>query len=95
MTPPDRDRLLATVEALQAIDRPPASTGERVAAEWIRAGQKAGQFDAALPPRSIVALVAGAVTLPFLNPRLFPPDGEAAVSFVRGALGSASRRKKR
>ena len=36
MPPPDRDRLLATVEALQAIDRPPASAGERVAAEWIR-----------------------------------------------------------
>ena len=33
---PDRDRLLATVEALQAIDRPPASPGERRAAEWIR-----------------------------------------------------------
>jgi hypothetical protein len=36
MPPPDRDRLLATVEALQAIDRPPASAGERLAAEWIR-----------------------------------------------------------
>jgi len=36
MPPPDRDRLLATVEALQAIDRPPASAGERQAAEWIR-----------------------------------------------------------
>jgi hypothetical protein len=36
MPPPDRDRLLATVEALQAIDRPPASAGERLAAAWIR-----------------------------------------------------------
>jgi acetylornithine deacetylase/succinyl-diaminopimelate desuccinylase-like protein len=36
MSAPDRDRLLATVEALQAMDRPPASAGERAAAEWIR-----------------------------------------------------------
>ena len=36
MPAPDRDRLLATVEALQAMDRPPASAGERAAAEWIR-----------------------------------------------------------
>src|SRR5688572_27287494 len=39
------------------------------AEEWIRAGQSEGQFDSGLPARSIVALVAGAVTLPSLNPR--------------------------
>jgi len=35
--PPDPSRLRAVVEHLQAIDRPPASEGERRAAEWIRA----------------------------------------------------------
>jgi hypothetical protein len=34
--PPDPDRLRAVVEHLQAIDRPPASAGERRAAEWLR-----------------------------------------------------------
>jgi Peptidase family M28 len=34
--PPDRSRLRAAVEHLQAIERPPASDGERRAAEWIR-----------------------------------------------------------
>ena len=34
--PPDHDRLRAVVEHLQAIDRPPASAGEREAAEWMR-----------------------------------------------------------
>jgi hypothetical protein len=35
--PPDPARLRATVEHLQAIERLPASDGERAAAEWIRA----------------------------------------------------------
>jgi acetylornithine deacetylase/succinyl-diaminopimelate desuccinylase-like protein len=34
--PPDRSQLRATVEHLQAIERPSASDGERRAAEWIR-----------------------------------------------------------
>jgi hypothetical protein len=34
--PPDPSRLRAVVEHLQAIDRPPASAGERRAAEWLR-----------------------------------------------------------
>jgi hypothetical protein len=34
--PPDQSRLRAVVEHLQAIDRPPASDGERRAAEWLR-----------------------------------------------------------
>jgi acetylornithine deacetylase/succinyl-diaminopimelate desuccinylase-like protein len=34
--PPDQSRLRAVVEHLQAIDRPPASAGERRAAEWLR-----------------------------------------------------------
>jgi Peptidase family M28 len=34
--PPDQSRLRAVVEHLQAIDRPPASEGERRAAEWLR-----------------------------------------------------------
>jgi len=33
---PDQSRLRAVVEHLQAIDRPPASAGERQAAEWLR-----------------------------------------------------------
>ncbi len=60
---------------------------------WIRHGQTAGVLDDELPARSVVTLIVGAVTLPFLNPRLFPPDREAAVTFVRRAL--ESRRKKR
>jgi Peptidase family M28 len=35
--PPDPDRLRATVERLERIERPPASAGERAAAAWIRA----------------------------------------------------------
>jgi hypothetical protein len=34
--PPEESRLRAVVEHLQAIDRPPASAGERQAAEWLR-----------------------------------------------------------
>src|SRR5215218_7146306 len=34
--PPDQSRMRAVVEHLQAIDRPPASAGERQAAEWVR-----------------------------------------------------------
>jgi hypothetical protein len=34
--PPEESRLRAVVEHLQAIDRPPASAGERRAAEWLR-----------------------------------------------------------
>jgi hypothetical protein len=34
--PPEQSRLRAVVEHLQAIDRPPASAGERRAAEWLR-----------------------------------------------------------
>ena len=34
--PPDTDRLRAVVERLETIDRPPASAGEREAAEWLR-----------------------------------------------------------
>jgi len=34
--PPDQSRMRAVVEHLQAIDRPPASAGERRAAEWLR-----------------------------------------------------------
>jgi hypothetical protein len=34
--PPEESRLRAVVEHLQAIDRPPASEGERRAAEWLR-----------------------------------------------------------
>jgi hypothetical protein len=34
--PPDQRRLREVVEHLQAIDRPPASAGERRAAEWLR-----------------------------------------------------------
>ncbi len=36
MPRPDESRLRAVVEHLQAIDRPPASAGERRAAEWLR-----------------------------------------------------------
>jgi Peptidase family M28 len=36
MPAPDQTRLRAVVEHLQAIDRPPASEGERRAAEWLR-----------------------------------------------------------
>src|SRR5215203_30829 len=35
--PPDQSRMRAVVEHLQAIERPPASAGERRAAEWLRA----------------------------------------------------------
>ena len=35
--PPDPDRLRAVVERLETIERPPASAGEREAAEWLRA----------------------------------------------------------
>src|SRR5215204_6149266 len=34
--PPDQSRMRAVVEHLQAIDRPPASAGERRAAAWLR-----------------------------------------------------------
>jgi Peptidase family M28 len=34
--PPDQSRLRAVVEHLQALERPPASEGERRAAEWLR-----------------------------------------------------------
>jgi hypothetical protein len=34
--PPDPSRLRSVVERLQTIDRPPASAGEREAAEWLR-----------------------------------------------------------
>ncbi|HEX8105872.1 MAG TPA: M28 family peptidase [Solirubrobacteraceae bacterium] len=44
--PPDPDRLRATVEHLQAIERPSASPGERAAAEWIAARLRDEGLDA-------------------------------------------------
>jgi Peptidase family M28 len=44
--PPDHSRLRAVVEHLEAIDRPPASAGERRAAEWLREQFAAHGLDA-------------------------------------------------
>jgi AcrR family transcriptional regulator len=56
------------------------------ATRWVRAGQKLGRFDAALPPRSAVGSIVGAVALPLLNPGLFRPDRESSIAFVRRAF---------
>jgi len=57
------------------------------AARWLRAGQRRGVFAPGVAPRSLVAEIAGAVAMPFLNP-LFRPDREGAVSFVHRALAA-------
>ncbi len=95
--PPDPSRLRLVVERLQAIDRPPASAGEREAAEWLRdelAGHglrarieeepATGSF--AVP----VALLCAAGAVAGLSRRARPLAGVAGLAAAAGIADDAS-----
>ncbi|MBI3723308.1 TetR family transcriptional regulator [bacterium] len=76
------------------------------AERWVRRGQRSGAFSRELAPRQAVDAVTGAVTMFFLNPRLFVREGEpitreavlahraGAIAFVRRALVARPEPKK-
>jgi hypothetical protein len=74
--PPDPDRLRSVVEHLQAIDRPPASAGEREAAAWLR--DRFGEHGA--PARLEEERATGSFAIP------------VALLSAAGALAGLSRR---
>jgi Peptidase family M28 len=91
--PPDQSRLRAVVEHLQAIDRPPASAGERRAAEWLRDELAAHGLDARIEEERAtgsfaipVALLSAAGAAAGLSRRARPL---AAVAGLAAAAGIA------
>jgi hypothetical protein len=95
--PPDPDRLRATVEHLQAIERRPTSPGERAAAEWLR-----DRFEALGAPARIeeeratgsfaipVALMSAAGALAGLTRRGRPLAAAAGVAAAAGIADDVS-----
>ena len=80
--PPDQDRLRAVVERLETIDRPPASAGEREAAEWLR-----GELERLGAPARIEEERA---TGSFAVPVALLATAGALAGLTRGARGLAA-----
>jgi hypothetical protein len=95
--PPDPDRLRATVEHLQAIERRPTSPGERAAAEWLR-----DRFEALGAPARIeqeratgsfavpVALMSAAGALAGLTRRARPLAAATGLAAAAGIADDVS-----
>src|SRR5207248_2010559 len=76
-----------------------------VGEQWVARGQALGVFTRELEPRAALVAILGAVTLFFLNPRLFrrgelteaavAAHREGVVTFVRRALLSPGKKKRR
>jgi hypothetical protein len=95
--PPDHSRLRAVVEHLQAIDRPPASAGERRAAEWLREQFAAHGLDARVEEERAtgsfavpVALLSAAGTAAGLSRRARPLASIAGLAAAAGIADDVS-----
>jgi hypothetical protein len=95
--PPEESRLRAVVEHLQAIDRPPASAGERRAAEWLRERFTAHGLQARVEEEPAtgsfavpVALLCAAGAAAGLSRRARPLAGIAGLAAAAGIADDVS-----